>query len=286
MGASEMAERKATNKYYPPEWEPKNGSINKYRGQHPLRERARKLSQGILIVRFEMPYNVWCLSCDAHIGKGVRYNAEKKQIGKYFSTKIWSFRMKCHLCSAWMEVQTDPENRDYKMASGVKRKEETWDERENETEVHDSDAHKERLQTDPFYRLENSAQDKASAEIKKPQLQKLIEHNYRSYDDFGASQVLRHRFREKKKEIKELKDEAQSKGLHIDLLPPDPEDQRQADSIKFQPKTNASSLKYRMMASSTSIFPNSSLSPSGLQARNAKLQMIHKAKSSKLNLSN
>jgi coiled-coil domain-containing protein 130 len=73
-----------------------------------LRERARKLDQGILIVRFEMPYNVWCEGCNEHIGKGVRFNAEKKQFGNYFSTKIWQFRMKCHLCSNWMEIHTDP----------------------------------------------------------------------------------------------------------------------------------------------------------------------------------
>ena len=29
-------------------------------GQHPLRDRARKLDQGILIIRFEMPFNCWC----------------------------------------------------------------------------------------------------------------------------------------------------------------------------------------------------------------------------------
>jgi hypothetical protein len=30
-------------------------------GQHPLRDRARKLDQGILIIRFEMPFNCWCV---------------------------------------------------------------------------------------------------------------------------------------------------------------------------------------------------------------------------------
>jgi len=47
-------------------------------------------------------------TCDNHIGMGVRYNAEKKKIGNYYSTPIYSFRCKCHLCSGWFEIQTDP----------------------------------------------------------------------------------------------------------------------------------------------------------------------------------
>lgn len=48
------------------------GSINKYHGTHALRERANKLHLGILIIRFEMPYNIWCEGCKNHIGMGVR----------------------------------------------------------------------------------------------------------------------------------------------------------------------------------------------------------------------
>ncbi|KAJ3105271.1 hypothetical protein HDU97_008294 [Phlyctochytrium planicorne] len=74
-----MAERKATNKYYPPDWDPSKGSINKFVGQHPLRDRARKLDQGILIVRFELPYSIWCGGCEKHIGKasGARKREEE-----------------------------------------------------------------------------------------------------------------------------------------------------------------------------------------------------------------
>ncbi|OMJ27654.1 Coiled-coil domain-containing protein [Smittium culicis] len=65
-----MAERKSVNKYYPPDWEPSKGSINKFIGHHPLRDRAKKLDQGILIIRFEMPFNIWCGGCDAMIATG------------------------------------------------------------------------------------------------------------------------------------------------------------------------------------------------------------------------
>ena len=94
-----MGERKGQNKYYPPDYDPKVGGLNKFLGTHALRERARKLHLGILIIRFEMPYNIWCEGCGNHVGMGVRYNAEKKKVGMYYTTPIYQFRMKCHLVS-------------------------------------------------------------------------------------------------------------------------------------------------------------------------------------------
>lgn len=103
-----MGERKGQNLYYPPDYDPKVGGLNKFLGTHALRERARKLHMGILIIRFEMPYNIWCDGCNNHIGMGVRYNAEKTKIGMYYSTPVYQFRMKCHLCDNHFEIKTDP----------------------------------------------------------------------------------------------------------------------------------------------------------------------------------
>lgn len=58
--------------------------------------------------RFELPYNIWCNGCGSHVGMGVRYNAEKTKVGNYYSTPIYKFRMKCHLCDSHFEIQTDP----------------------------------------------------------------------------------------------------------------------------------------------------------------------------------
>ena len=37
-----------------------------------------------------------------------RYNAEKKKVGMYYSTPVYQFRMKCHLCDNHFEIKTDP----------------------------------------------------------------------------------------------------------------------------------------------------------------------------------
>lgn len=54
--------------------------------------------------------------------QGVRFNAEKQQVGNYFSTKIWNFSMKAPCCGERIEVQTDPKNHEYVIIRGARRK--------------------------------------------------------------------------------------------------------------------------------------------------------------------
>jgi len=35
--------------------------------------------------------------------------------------------MKCHLCSAWFEIRTDPENTRYVVVEGAKKQADEWD---------------------------------------------------------------------------------------------------------------------------------------------------------------
>ncbi|XP_051630608.1 probable splicing factor YJU2B isoform X2 [Manacus candei] len=191
-----MGERKGTNKYYPPDFDPaKHGSLNKYHHSHPLRERARKLSQGILVIRFEMPFNIWCDGCKNHIGMGVRYNAEKKKVGNYYTTPVYRFRMKCHLCVNHIELQTDPASCDYVIVSGARRKEERWDPRDSAQAPPPSPEQKERLALDPMFRLEHGVQDRGVLERETPTLSRLQEAQDAWRDDFGLNSRLRRQFR-------------------------------------------------------------------------------------------
>ncbi len=100
---STLAAARADNFYYPKNWDPSKvtlnsifsfifqGSLNKYHKSHPLGARASKIKEGILVIRysinkfssihvhsFEIPFHVRCSKCQNMIGKGVRFNAEKK----------------------------------------------------------------------------------------------------------------------------------------------------------------------------------------------------------------
>ncbi|KAH9481543.1 Coiled-coil domain-containing protein 130 [Psilocybe cubensis] len=190
------------NKYYPPDYDPSQGSLNKVRGKHALGDRARKLDQGILITRFELPFNIWCGTCNNHIGMGVRYNAEKKKIGAYYSTPIYSFRCKCHLCDGWFEIQTDPKasNTRYVVTSGARQKDEDWNPEENGGfAVHDTE--KEGAPVDPLAALEKITDAKTHMEkVQKPRIESLqnVSEHYNS-DPYSLSLKVRKRFRENKK---------------------------------------------------------------------------------------
>ncbi|PAV16536.1 hypothetical protein PNOK_0815600 [Pyrrhoderma noxium] len=130
---------------------------------------------------------------------GVRYNAEKKKIGNYYSTPIYSFRCKCHLCDNWFTIETDPKNTRYVVASGARKKEEDWDPEENGGfAIHDPDK---AGPSDPLATLEKTAQAESDLKtIQKPRIEALqsLSDHYNS-DPFTHSARVRKYFRSEKK---------------------------------------------------------------------------------------
>ncbi|KFM71934.1 Coiled-coil domain-containing protein 130-like protein, partial [Stegodyphus mimosarum] len=232
-----MAERKAVNKYYPPEWTPAKGSINKFRGTHALRERARKLHMGILIIRFEMPFNIWCNGCGNHIGMGVRYNAEKTKVGMYYTTPVYKFRMKCHLCTNHFEIQTDPQNLDYVVLEGARRQERRWDPTQNEQVVPEDKDVQKKLVMDSMFRLEHGVADKAKQKTLAPSIVQLEEYKEKWKDDYMLNKALRQKFRESKKDLARIQERdsalLKKSSLNLSLLPETDEDRRLAGLLKL-----------------------------------------------------
>lgn len=254
-----MAERRATNKYYPPEWTPSQGSLNTFRGQHPLRERARRLaSHGILVVRFEMPFNIWCGGCGVHIGRGVRFNADKTTVGAYFTTPILQFAMKCPHCAHRIEIQTDPQHTRYVVHAGASQQimgntDETADAAGAlEQSEHDDDNaalaaiagealspdQRAKIASDPMARLEHGLADQRVAEAARPVLEQLQLDRDRKYaDSYATNSALRASHRQLRREAQQQQQEADriraKYGLNMAILPSRPTDRVEAAQVHF-----------------------------------------------------
>eukprot|EP00245_Coleochaete_scutata_P016007 TRINITY_DN732_c0_g1_i1.p1 TRINITY_DN732_c0_g1~~TRINITY_DN732_c0_g1_i1.p1 ORF type:complete len:352 (-),score=66.51 TRINITY_DN732_c0_g1_i1:229-1284(-) len=251
---STLAAARADNFYYPPEWTPDQGGLNKFQGQHPLRERARKLDQGILIIRFEMPFNVWCGGCEHMIAKGVRFNAEKKQIGNYLSSKIWSFKMKTPCCQTEIEIHTDPKAAEYIVVSGARQKVETYDAAEAGVAELPAEEEKEKLE-DPFYRLEHGNVDKQKAKVAAPLILQLqAASDMKHSDPFNRNRALRADLRARKKRVAAEVEDAKRRGLGIRLLPVVQEDIETAANVKFVRKFDVNQRNKRAAINASSIF--------------------------------
>ena len=226
-------------RYVPPEHEGTT-SANKLAGKHALGSRARKSGQGILTVRFEMPFPIWCTTCPkpSIIGQGVRFNAEKKKVGNYHTTPIFSFRMKHVACGGWIEIRTDPKNTAYVVMEGAKKRD-TGEDKVHEGEIRiRTEEERERLANDAFAALEGKVEDKRQASSDKSRIEELQSMKEKQWEDPGeANRKLRNHFRvgrklrRKNEEITEnLKDRM---SLGMDLLEETEEDRRRVRYVDF-----------------------------------------------------
>eukprot|EP00158_Paraphelidium_tribonemae_P001863 Partr_v1_DN24887_c0_g1_i2_m29633 putative coiled-coil domain containing 130 len=240
-----MSDRKASNKYIPPDFDPKkHKSVNGYQNSHPLRERARLLSEGILIVRFEMPYNVFCLHCESHIGQGVRFNAHKKQVDKYLSTPILEFRMKCHECSGALCMRTDPKNTDYLCVEGLRRRVAAVDVRASDLladglHILGDPDEKLRLAEDALYQLEHAEADKKKEVEDSEVVAQLLDLNDRTWGDpYARSVKLRRQFRADKAVDRAASERAKAladkNSLYIDLVQESDADIEHAKDVEYE----------------------------------------------------
>lgn len=192
---SSLAASRADNFYIDPaHFDPskRRGSANAIAGSHPLGVRANKLkSEGILVIRFEMPFDSWCDGCGEHVARGIRFNADKKQDGSYHSTRIYRFTMKCPFCPQKFEIRTDPKNADYEYLSGLRKK--ARPERgHSETTKGKTNEQALALINDAFFKLEHVGDDKRKAAGANERLRALADIQEARYaDDYASNSALR-----------------------------------------------------------------------------------------------
>ncbi|CAO1637839.1 unnamed protein product [Sympodiomycopsis kandeliae] len=205
-------------RYRPWDSDPRRDSFNSHTGTHALGKRGRQeSSKGILIVRFELPFPIWCLNCNQSLAQGTRYNAEKKHVDDYYSTKIYHFTCKCRHCSHAFVIRNDPQYTRYVVVSGAKEKMEVPDQDSQDmsdgvsgkvidlsntdslrgrSQIGDMTGRLEHSKEDPFARLDSSAKVAALNE-RTQQLEQYT--SSRNQDPYTLNASLRSSFRTEKK---------------------------------------------------------------------------------------
>ncbi|CAG8124208.1 unnamed protein product [Penicillium salamii] len=115
-----MAERKVSSKYYPPDFDPS-----------AIAGRSKKKDAGAGLktepVRLMAPFSMKCLNCAEYIYKGRKFNARKETLDEaYIGVKVHRFYIKCTGCKHEITFKTDPKNADYTCERGAQRNSEVW----------------------------------------------------------------------------------------------------------------------------------------------------------------
>jgi coiled-coil domain-containing protein 130 len=190
-----------------------------------------------------MPFAVWCTTCKPHptiIGQGVRFNAEKKKIGNYYSTPIYSFRMTHTVCGGTIEIQTDPKNTAYVVTEGGKKRD-TGDDKElqpGEIAIKTHGLEMDPAEKDPFSKLEGKVEDKMRASAEASRILELQERQKRDWEDpYEMSKKLRRTFRAERKGLERDAEKGEAlrdkMSLGIELVGESEGDRRKATMIEF-----------------------------------------------------
>ncbi|ELR10109.1 hypothetical protein GMDG_04509, partial [Pseudogymnoascus destructans 20631-21] len=224
-------------RYVPPEHEGVT-SANTLQKKHPLGSRGSKAHLGILTVRFEMPFPIWCTHCPKPtiIGQGVRFNAQKRKVGMYHSTPIWAFGIKHAACGGAIEIRTDPANTAYVVTEGA-RKRDLGEERVGEGDVVVlTEREREERRGNAFMGLEGKVEERERVAGARERIAELVEGR-RGWDDpYEANCRLRGAFREGRKaregearRVEGMKTRLGLGGSEMEVLPGTREDGLRAE---------------------------------------------------------
>lgn len=216
----------------------------------------------------------------------MRFNAEKKKVGNYYSTPIYSFRMKHTVCGGTIEIKTDPQNTAYVVTEGG-RKRDTGEDRELQPgEIAITPyAQKDSAEKDPFSKLEGKLEDKARAKTEASRILELQERQKRDWEDpYEKSMRLRRTFRAERKGLEKAaaKREAikDKMSLEIELLDETETDRQKAKMVEFGEVADTDRLHAARAIHARPMFESragkSAQSPSSQEAKSRSSKRIKK----------
>ncbi|KAF7543134.1 hypothetical protein G7Z17_g10987 [Cylindrodendrum hubeiense] len=114
-----MSERKVLQKYYPPDFDPRD--ISRRKG-------PKQTGPKVQVVRIMAPFSMRCTKCGEFIYKGRKFNSRKETPleEKYLGIQIYFLHIRCTRCSSEITIRTDPKSNDYMVVKGAVRNMEPW----------------------------------------------------------------------------------------------------------------------------------------------------------------
>ena len=183
-----------------------------------------------------MPFHVRCTECKKMIAKGVRFNSIKKKCGRYLGTIIFQFDMKCPHCKNEIVIKTEPKSCEYLLVKGVIKYILDYDEEKIGTIKVQSSEEGEKMNRNAFYKIESQAIDLMKFNEMKPNLDKLIELQYKDENFFELNKKMRKRLKEEKKELEKKEQNKKEKCIDIELFDINSEDRKKALYTTFKAK--------------------------------------------------
>ncbi|OWB82912.1 hypothetical protein B5S33_g1541 [[Candida] boidinii] len=170
-----MSERKAINKYYPPDFDPLKLKKKKKK-QDPL------LASSWASVRLMAPFSMRCTKCGEYIAKMKKFNAKKENTKEdYLGVKIVKFHIKCPMCYGEIVFKTDPKTSDFVPESGAVRNYDPQKKKpEEEEKVETMDQILKRLENEEIN--ERMASEGKTSETTVEQLEKKLKAQQQEQD--------------------------------------------------------------------------------------------------------
>lgn len=165
-----MSERKVSNKYYPPDYDP---------SKIPRIKRKNKQSD----VRIMAPFNMRCSTCGEYIANATKFNAKKETIEDqtYNNLMIFRFYIRCPRCLGTIIFRTDPKEQGYEVESGATENFRALKLAEREARE-EAEAEEEEEKINPMKHLENRTKASKQQMEASEQIQNLrsIKHRFHS----------------------------------------------------------------------------------------------------------
>jgi len=212
-----MSERKAINKYYPPDFDPSK-IIKK-------KKKVKTGSASLPTITLMTPFSMKCNNCGFYIPKSRKFNARKETLNEdYLGQKYVRFHIRCPQCASEVMFRTDPKSGSFVIEFGAKKnydsgntnqqmKDEKLEETLERLEKEEAEARQKELDKDKKHtsleELEAKLNDIRHQQEFSEHLDELREYNAR-LNEMAANPELQKELKEKLKQAELIKLEKQN----------------------------------------------------------------------------